>query len=67
MTAPLNPRSSLDTDVVRHIETGKAAGSSKPNRQSSRGGAETSPSSGQGQSRMTPGEPGFPGPSAEAF
>lgn len=24
----LNPRSSLDTDVVRHTETGKAAGSS---------------------------------------
>lgn len=47
---PLNPRSSLDTDVVRHTETGKAAGSSKPNREPSGGGAEASPSSAQGQS-----------------
>ena len=62
-----HPKSSLDTDVVSHTDTGKEAGSSKPNREHNGGGAETSPSSGQGRSWTDGWEsPAFPGPSAKA-
>lgn len=53
--------------LVSHTDTGKEAGSSKPNTEHDGGGAETSPNSGQGRSWTDRWEsPAFPGPSAKA-
>lgn len=62
---PLNPQSSLDTDMVSHTETGKKAGNPEPDGE--RGGAETSPNPRSGQIPDRPlGELGLPGPLANS-